>query len=143
MARKDVIVFDNQEGFPGSADTVQGNPPDFFLLYQDLIDMLTASLQSVKFINKPIIGASNQSPLTLSGNGYTTTQYWIGPHTKTVWELASDNIFSNIVETSTVTSGDLYTWNPTTNTPGTYYARVRYASPPETSVWSDWIEITI
>lgn len=79
------------------------------------------------------------------GSTFMTALGYQGKHTSTMWQVATDKAFSNIVIESTIRAE---TTNDLTKAAfpipfGKYYVRVAYVSEPYVSLWSSPLEVTM
>jgi len=80
---------------------------------------------------------------TITSSPFTTTQTFCGNHDFSDWEIASDENFTNIVESSYHDTTNLTSYTPTNLDPSTtYYVRVRYSSDNHISPWSEQVQFT-
>ena len=143
---RDIIFIDETEIEGDDADNINNLGPEDFILMTDLLAIVQASYAGISYIQKPLVGVTvNSSIPQLNGSPYTTTEYWIGPHVKTKFEISDVVTFdSGNEQTYEKTSGDLTEYVfPSALSSGTYYARLKYFSSPESSIWSDAVEFTI
>jgi len=142
--KRDLVSFISHEYVESDAVDINGLTANDFLKMTDLLEAIKASKQSIAFIRRPTLAVQVVGgQLSAQSSPYQTTEYWIGPHIGTVWQLASDLEFQNIVEEATVTTGDLYSYTFSTTTPGDYYVRVKYTSDPEHGLWSNIEPVTL
>ena len=142
---RDLVYIDETEVDGGDANEINGLGPEDFLLMTDLLAIIQNSYGGIKYIEKPLLGLQPiPNGVHAAGSAYTTTEYWEGPHLSSKLEFATDVGFTNIVHTETKNSGNLTDFTVTgVLAPGTYYARLKYFSDGEVSIWSNFEEVTV
>lgn len=95
-------------------------------------------------IISPANGNTNiPTSVTLQGSVFSTVPVGAGTHISSEWQVARDSGFTDIVDSATVTTGNLTQYTTTSLPRNTLmYARVRYQSSIGDSGWSSTISFT-
>ena len=96
-------------------------------------------------LTQPVISSPISGTVDFIGevtsNSYATSNTYKGTLDYVEWQLATDNLFENIIDTKNNTLALSYT--PINTTPSTeYYVRVRYGSDNHLSNWSNAVNFT-
>ena len=106
-----------------------------------IMSLDSASIVSQPSISSPLNGEDGIDTTHLfKASAFKTVPAGAGTHTSSTWEIADDAGFSNIIKTTTISTGNKTQWNAT-DLPedDTLYVRVKYTSSIGDSVWSDTV----
>lgn len=92
-----------------------------------------------------------ESPLTITGSGFSVTGYSDTPddlpfytHVSSDWVIATNANFSDIVSVETQSTENKTSWTPTGLSPMIlYFAKVRYSNSEHVSLWSDPVSFVL
>lgn len=136
---RDVIFVDETRIEGDDASSIGPYGPEDFMLMTELLDIIQNAYGGIQYIVKPSLYIQTVNGITtLTGSPYQTTEYWIGPHNSSKFEVSLQPDCSIPLQLGTVSTGNLTQWDvPVTLSPGTYYGRVKYFSDQESSIWSN------
>lgn len=107
------------------------------------ISLKTGNIIAQPAITSPVNGITGVSNnLTLQSTGFASLPAGSLTHTATEWTIARDSIFSDIVISKVISSGNLSSLTASLSTNTIYYARVRYISNSVVSDWSPTVSFT-
>lgn len=120
-----------------------GLDPTNFVTHTQLTNLIAAGGGGIYFIKRPDISVDyTNNILTITGDQYTTSEYFTGQHVSTVIEIASDILFTNILNTYNLGAVTQHTINNYVSSTD-FYVRMRYTSVGETSIWSPHFPVYI